>query len=73
MNIKFEINGLDCANCATELERAIKKIDGVKNVTISFIAQRMELEYDESRKEEILTKLKKVIRKEEPDVLFKEL
>ncbi len=26
MKSKFRIKGLDCANCAAELERAIKKI-----------------------------------------------
>lgn len=68
MNTKFKINGLDCANCAAELERKIQKIDGVKSVNISFLAQKMEIEYDESDKEGIIDKVKKVIRKEEPDV-----
>ena len=30
MKYKFKIKGLDCANCAAELERAIQKIDEVK-------------------------------------------
>lgn len=68
MNTKFKINGLDCANCAAELERKIQKIDGVKSVNISFLAQKMEIEYDEGDKEGIIDKVKKVIRKEEPDV-----
>ena len=29
MNMKFKIKGLDCANCAAELEREIQKIEGV--------------------------------------------
>ena len=73
MNTKFKINGLDCANCAAELERKIQKIDGVKSVNISFLAQKMEIEYDESNKEEIIDKVKKVIRKEEPDVTIEEV
>ena len=69
---KFKILGLDCANCAAELERKIEKIDEVKSVSISFMTQRMELEYDEINKEELIKKVKKVIKKEEPDVTIEE-
>ena len=73
MKSKFKIKGLDCANCASQLERAIQKIDGVESANISFITQKMELEYDEMRKEEILKNVKKVIKKEEPDVTIEEV
>jgi len=73
MKSKFKIKGLDCANCAAELERAIQKIDGIENASISFMTEKMELEYDETRKEEIMTNLKKVIKKEEPDVTIEEV
>ena len=68
MKCKCKIKGLDCANCATELERTIQKIEGVSMATISFMAERMELEYDENREEEIIKKVIKVIKREEPDV-----
>ena len=42
MKSKFKIKGLDCANCAAELERAIQKLDGIESVSISFITQKME-------------------------------
>lgn len=35
MKNKFKIKGLDCANCAAELERAIQKIEGVQSASIS--------------------------------------
>lgn len=73
MKSKFKIKGLDCANCATELERAIKKVEGVENGNINFITQKMEIEYDETRKEEIIQNIKKVIKKEEPDVTIEEI
>ena len=68
MNSKFKIKGLDCANCASQLERAIQKIDEIKSANISFMTERMELEYDENRKDEIIKEVIKVIKKEEPDV-----
>ena len=73
MKSKFKIEGLDCANCATELESAIKKIEGITEVSISFMTERLVVEYNENMKDEIIEKMKKVIKKEEPDVTIKEL
>ena len=73
MKFKFKIKGLDCANCAAELERAIQKVDGIENATISFMTEKMELEFNESQKEEIINRVKKVIKKEEPDVTIEEI
>lgn len=73
MKSKFKIKGLDCANCAAELERAIQKVEGIENATISFMTEKMELEFDESQKEEIINRVKKVIKKEEPDVIIEEI
>jgi copper chaperone CopZ len=73
MKSKFKVKGLDCANCAAELERAIQKIDGVDVVTVNFMTQKMELEYDESQKEEIIDKVNKTIKREEPDVTIEEI
>lgn len=70
---KYNIEGLDCANCARELEEAITKIDGVSSVVINFMMQKMEISYDEENEKEILSNLKKVIKKEEPDVSLSEI
>ncbi len=73
MKSRFKIKGLDCANCASQLERAIQKLDEIENVNINFITQKMELEYDEKRKEDVIQKVKKIIKKEEPDVTIEEV
>ena len=73
MSSKFKIKGLDCANCASGLERAIQKIDGIKSANISFMTERMVLEYDENNKNEIIKKIKKIIKKEEPDVTIEKI
>ncbi|MBP3708150.1 MAG: cation transporter [Clostridia bacterium] len=73
MKSKFKIKGLDCANCANSLEIAIQKIDGIESANISFMTEKMEIEYDETRKEEIMKSIKKVIKKEEPDVTIEEV
>lgn len=70
---KFKISGLDCANCANELEEALKKIDLIENVTISFMTEKLIFECAEEKKEEALERIRKVIKKEEPDVTIEEV
>lgn len=72
MKTIFKIKGLDCANCAAELEHVIKKVEGVQEVTINFMTEKMLLEYKEGTQEETMKKVKKVIKKEEPDVTIEE-
>lgn len=59
----FKMKNVDCANCAAKMERAIAKIDGVEKVTISFLTQRLSIEADEDRLEEILQKASEVCQK----------
>ena len=73
MKSKFKLKGLDCANCAAELERAIQKLDGIESANISFMTEKMEIEYDETRKEDIIKSVKKLVKKEEPDVTMEEI
>lgn len=73
MKSKFKIEGLDCATCAANLERIIQKIEGIESANISFITEKMVIEYNETKKEEIIKKIKNVIKKEEPDVTIKEV
>lgn len=49
------------------MEDGIKKIDGVKDATISFMAQKLTIEADDDRFEEIMAKVAKVCSKIEPD------
>ena len=41
MNRTIKIEGLDCANCALELEAQIEDIDGVKQAVVDFMAQKV--------------------------------
>ena len=63
----FNLVDLDCANCAQKMEDAIRKIDGVEDVSVSFMMQKMTLTADEENFEEIKKTIKKVCRKVEPD------
>lgn len=57
MKKAFKLEDLDCANCAAKMERSVAKIDGVQSVNVSFIAQKMTIEADDERFEELWTKL----------------
>lgn len=73
MKVKFKIKGIDCANCAAELERAIQKIDGVTEASLSFMTEKLAMEIEDNRKDEVLKNLKKVVKKEEPDCTIEEI
>ena len=73
MKYTFKIKGLDCANCATQLENAIQKIEGIDNASINFMMEKKILDCQEENKQEIMEKLKKTIKKEEPDVKIEEI
>lgn len=62
------IKNLDCANCAAALERAVAKIDGVNSVNVSFIGEKMTLDYDENKN--VLDEIKTAAKKLEPDWKF---
>lgn len=63
----FKLEGLDCANCAAKMERLIQKIDGVTSATISFMTQKLTLEGDDSRFDELVAKAEDACRKVDAD------
>lgn len=67
MKKTFKMEELDCANCAAKMENAIRKIKGVQNVTINFMAQKMILEAEDSQFDEVLCQAEKACKKVEPD------
>ena len=70
MKKKFKLQDLDCANCAAKMEDAIKKIDGVNNATVSFMAQKLTIDADDSRFDSIMKEVVNVCRKVEPDCVI---
>ena len=63
----FKLEDLDCANCAAKMERAIAKIDGVTSVTVSFMTQRLTVEADDARFDDIMKEIVKTCKKVEHD------
>lgn len=63
----FELEELDCAHCAAKMEDAIRKLDGVISVNISFMTQKLTLEAVDEDFDKILKAAQKAIKKIEPD------
>ena len=56
---------VDCANCANKMEEAARNTAGVKDATVSFMTQKMKVEFDEeadvaSVMQDVLKNCKKV-------------
>ena len=70
MKKKVKLQDLDCANCAAKMEDAIKKIDGVQDATVSFMTQKMTIEADDARFDDIMKEVVSVCKKVEPDCVI---
>ena len=67
MKKKFKLQDLDCANCAAKMENAIKRIEGVNDASVSFMTQKMTVDAEEGRPDDIMKEIVKVCAKVEPD------
>lgn len=63
----FKLDEVDCANCAAKMEDGIRKIDGVTYAAVSFMAQKLVIEADDSIFDKVLKEAEKIIKKVEPD------
>lgn len=70
---RYKMTGLDCAACASNLEHEIEKLDGVSDVSISFMMEKLTFSCEESQKEEVMKRIRKVVSKNEPDVEIEEV
>ncbi len=70
MKKRFKLTDLDCANCAAKMEAAIKKIDGVNDANVSFMAQKMTVDADDVRFDDIMKEVVAVCKKVEPDCVI---
>jgi len=46
--VSLKISGMSCASCAATIEKALRKLDGVKSANVNFAAKRARVEYDPS-------------------------
>lgn len=67
MQKKYKIE-VDCANCALKMEEAANKVAGVEKATVSFMSQKMQVEFAEGADEkEVMKAVLKACKKVESD------
>jgi len=47
--VKFNIQGMTCSSCSSHVERAVKKLDGIREVNVNLLSNNMLVEYDEKK------------------------
>lgn len=67
MKKKFKMQDVDCANCAAKMEEAIKKIDGVNDASVSFMAQKLSIDADEEKFDAIMQQAQKAVQAVDAD------
>lgn len=72
MKKSCQLVGLDCASCAQKMEDAIRRLEGVQEVSVSFLTQRLTLTIDDNAQDQIMKKVIKACRRVESDceILF---
>lgn len=59
---------VDCANCALKMEEAAKKVEGVLEATVSFMTQKMKVEFAEGADHmNVMQAVRKACKKVEDD------
>ena len=49
MKQKFQVTGMTCSACSATVERNVKKLEGVKEVTVNLLSNSMVVSYDEDK------------------------
>ena len=69
----IKLEGLCCANCAAKIEEGVKKLDGVNSASLSFMTQRLIMEVEDGREDELVEAARAVAAKVEPEAECKVL
>lgn len=59
---------VDCANCALKMEEAARKVEGVREAAVSFMTQKMKIEFAEGVQERpVMEAVRRACKKVESD------
>lgn len=63
----YNLEDLDCANCAMKMQDAICKLDGINEVRVDFLTQKMYIDASDENFDKIMKAVAKCVKKVEPD------
>lgn len=64
----YNLDGLDCANCAAKIENALNARDDVISASVSFMTQKLTLEIADDAFDKVLPEIRALIRKVDSDI-----
>ena len=67
MRKSYKLDEIDCANCARELEEKLAKLDGVNDVKVNFMTQKLTLEAADDEFDDVLDRVVALTADVEPD------
>ena len=67
MRKSYKLDEIDCANCARELEEKLAKLEGVEDVKVNFLTQKLMLEAADDEFDEVLDRVVALTADVEPD------
>lgn len=63
----FKVEDLDCAHCAAKLEYALNRVNGVNKATVNFLSQKITLDVEDGKLDEVVKTMVSTAKKIEPD------
>jgi len=66
--VTLKLNGLDCANCANKIEESVLKIKTISEINLNFVTKTLIYKVSEENSDEILSEIKAIIKKIEPQI-----
>lgn len=70
MRKTIKLQALDCANCAAKMENAIARLQGVNEVKVNFMSQKLVLDAADECFDAVLEQAKRAAKKIEPGIVF---
>jgi Zn2+/Cd2+-exporting ATPase len=65
----YRIKGIDCADCASKIERKLNKVDGFENVELNFVAEKLNIITNINQdQDQVLNRIQTMIDQVEPGV-----
>lgn len=67
MKKKYALEDLDCAHCAARMEEAVRKVPGVEDANVNFLALKLSVTAPDERFDEIMREVVKAAKKAVPE------
>lgn len=71
MKRSFRLDNMCCATCIDKIHAAVEKLDGVNEVSSSFMTTRITVIADDDKMEDIIEKMKIIVNKVDCDIVMK--